>query len=228
MAVDTVGKRQSAFNFCDPFDHIMPAPDGVVGASDRQHLWGLYSGILSAAPPAVLDAGRVSAFNFCDPFDHILPPADGVVGALDRQHLWGMYTGIAADTPTEPPIVEEARASGGWLSREQVDSLRRMQREAERAQERGKRGRKRVAQERLQELEGIFNRIHGIIPPEAAESVAEIVRPFSASSDQLLPPPFAVDFTSLLQDMRAVQQLAAALIEATNDEEEVLMLLMMT
>ena len=37
--------RISAFNFCNPFDHILPAADGTIGTSDRQHLWGLYVGI---------------------------------------------------------------------------------------------------------------------------------------------------------------------------------------
>ncbi len=37
--------RLSAFNFCDPFDHILPFADGTVAALDRQHLWGMYKGI---------------------------------------------------------------------------------------------------------------------------------------------------------------------------------------
>lgn len=37
--------RLSAFNFCDPFDHILPFSDGTIGKTDRAHLWGLYSGI---------------------------------------------------------------------------------------------------------------------------------------------------------------------------------------
>ncbi len=50
MAVDTKDKRMSAFNYCDPFDHILPDVDGTVDAADRQHLWGMYSGILADAP----------------------------------------------------------------------------------------------------------------------------------------------------------------------------------
>lgn len=39
------GSRVSAFNFCNPFDHVLPPVDGSIGALDRQHLWGLYIGI---------------------------------------------------------------------------------------------------------------------------------------------------------------------------------------
>jgi len=49
-ASDTdLADRLSAFNFCDPFDHILPFSDGTVSALDRQHLWGLYTGIAAAA-----------------------------------------------------------------------------------------------------------------------------------------------------------------------------------
>lgn len=41
----------SAFNWCDPFDHILPFSDGTVGILDRAHLWGMYTGI-SVAPGA--------------------------------------------------------------------------------------------------------------------------------------------------------------------------------
>ncbi len=37
--------RLSQFNFCDPFDHVLPPVDGTISALDRQHLWGLYTGI---------------------------------------------------------------------------------------------------------------------------------------------------------------------------------------
>lgn len=37
--------RLSAFNFCNPFDHILPFTDGTIDAGDRAHLWGLYAGI---------------------------------------------------------------------------------------------------------------------------------------------------------------------------------------
>jgi hypothetical protein len=46
------GNRISAFNFCDPFDHILPVPMGTVGSLARQHLWGMYQGI-----PVRLGAG---------------------------------------------------------------------------------------------------------------------------------------------------------------------------
>jgi hypothetical protein len=40
--------RISAFNFCDPFDHILPVAVGTVGPLARQHLWGMYQGIAAA------------------------------------------------------------------------------------------------------------------------------------------------------------------------------------
>jgi hypothetical protein len=43
--------RLSAFNWCDPFDHILPFADGSVATIDRAHLWGMYAGI-STAPGA--------------------------------------------------------------------------------------------------------------------------------------------------------------------------------
>lgn len=38
-------KRLSAFNFCNPFDHILPFANNDVSAVDRAHLWGMYAGI---------------------------------------------------------------------------------------------------------------------------------------------------------------------------------------
>jgi len=43
--------RASAFNFCDPFDHVLPIADGSMSAVDRAQLWGLYSGISSSSAP---------------------------------------------------------------------------------------------------------------------------------------------------------------------------------
>ena len=43
-------ERLSAFNFCNPFDHVLPFADGTIGSTDRAHLWGLFSGIAVAAP----------------------------------------------------------------------------------------------------------------------------------------------------------------------------------
>ncbi len=45
FGVDSQNKRMSAFNFCDPFDHILPAVDGTVDKPDRAFLWGMYTGI---------------------------------------------------------------------------------------------------------------------------------------------------------------------------------------
>lgn len=45
----TEAGRYSAFNFCNPFDHVLPVP-GTLTAPDRLHLWGLYSDISAANP----------------------------------------------------------------------------------------------------------------------------------------------------------------------------------
>ena len=34
--------RTAAFNFCSPFDEILPPANGNVGETDRAHLWGLF------------------------------------------------------------------------------------------------------------------------------------------------------------------------------------------
>ena len=44
----------SAFNWCNPFDHILPFADGTIGETDRAHLWGVYSGIVAVVPIEVL------------------------------------------------------------------------------------------------------------------------------------------------------------------------------
>ena len=53
MAIDTAAKRAAAFNAFQ-LDLVLPIPDGTVGAGDRQHLLGFYSGIEAAPAPAPL------------------------------------------------------------------------------------------------------------------------------------------------------------------------------
>ena len=62
-ASDTdLADRLSAFNWCNPFDHILPFSDGAINASDRAHLWGVYAGI-AISPPSVVDgAQRIRGF----------------------------------------------------------------------------------------------------------------------------------------------------------------------
>lgn len=45
--------RLSAFNWCNPFDHILPFSDSTIGAADRAHLWGIYTGIVVVGAAAV-------------------------------------------------------------------------------------------------------------------------------------------------------------------------------
>ena len=58
-------KRLSAWNFCDPFDYILPPADGTISEFDRAHLWGMYIGVIIlviADPPVnslmLLKVGR--------------------------------------------------------------------------------------------------------------------------------------------------------------------------
>lgn len=44
-------ERWSAFNFCDPFDAVLPFANSEISALDRQHLWGLSTGISAAIGP---------------------------------------------------------------------------------------------------------------------------------------------------------------------------------
>lgn len=53
MAIDTTEKKLSLLNFGLPFWRTLPEGDGSIGQGDRQHLLGLYAGILAAAPPEV-------------------------------------------------------------------------------------------------------------------------------------------------------------------------------
>ena len=54
-----LSKRLSAFNWCNPFDHVLPFADGSISASDRAHLWGMYSGI--AIPGISASGGMLAA-----------------------------------------------------------------------------------------------------------------------------------------------------------------------
>lgn len=45
--------RLSAWNFSDAGDHILPFSDGSISNLDRQHLWGMYTGIAVIAAPVV-------------------------------------------------------------------------------------------------------------------------------------------------------------------------------
>lgn len=53
----------SAYNFCNPFDQILPISDGDISVLDMQHLWGLYTGVPASSeaptpPPTPNEAQR--------------------------------------------------------------------------------------------------------------------------------------------------------------------------
>lgn len=101
--------RISTFNWCNPFDTVLPIADGTTDAGDRAQLWGLYTGIAVDPPVAALDDTRLSVWNFCNPFDHAMPAADGSIDASNRQHLMGLYAGILADPPVASSPVKKVR-----------------------------------------------------------------------------------------------------------------------
>ena len=55
MAIDTLAKRNSVLSIQSI---ILPIPDGIISAGDRETLLRNYSGILSGASIIVIDAGR--------------------------------------------------------------------------------------------------------------------------------------------------------------------------
>ena len=49
----------SAFNFCNPFDIVLPPPAGGVSTLDMQHLWGLSTSVVTTgAVISGLDASK--------------------------------------------------------------------------------------------------------------------------------------------------------------------------
>ena len=54
--IETAAERRSAFNFCNPFDHVLPLPDSTIDANDRMQLLGWYTGTLVAGPAGSFQA----------------------------------------------------------------------------------------------------------------------------------------------------------------------------
>ena len=52
-----VAEHMSAFNFCSSTDELLPFPDATISALDRQHLWGMFIGIVAGAPVVVVATG---------------------------------------------------------------------------------------------------------------------------------------------------------------------------
>jgi hypothetical protein len=76
MAVDTKAKRMSADNFCNPFDYVLPIPDGSIDQADRQHLLGLYSGIEAIVLNGPFFIDRFTVFVPGDVRAHVFLPGD--------------------------------------------------------------------------------------------------------------------------------------------------------
>ena len=54
MAADTAAKRYSAMNITSPWRGLRVVPDATIPQGERQAVMFMYSGILAAAPAAVL------------------------------------------------------------------------------------------------------------------------------------------------------------------------------
>lgn len=54
MALDTVGKRQSAIAISSPWRSSLPIPDGTVGQGDRQH-FALYCSAVAFSSATLFD-----------------------------------------------------------------------------------------------------------------------------------------------------------------------------
>lgn len=99
--------RLSAFNFCNPFDHILPFADGTIGSTDRAHLWGLYSGIAVDAlgttviVTGVKGAGKVGTVKVSAWSDVIDPTIE----------TWTEITDPTTETWTEVP---DSGNDPGW------------------------------------------------------------------------------------------------------------------
>lgn len=64
MVIDTTEKKLSLLNFGLPLFRTLPEADGTITQGDRQHLLGLYAGILAsegAGPPYRVAEGEVFA-----------------------------------------------------------------------------------------------------------------------------------------------------------------------
>ncbi len=84
----------SAFNFCDPFDHILPFPDNEINADDRAHLWGLFTGI-----PIGDVVSPSGGWDFMMQFEHFRTKRDRE--AEERKRIQQEIEAIANETDRE-------------------------------------------------------------------------------------------------------------------------------
>lgn len=136
---------------------------------------------------------------------------------------WGAGAAVAATTNR-----------GGWLSAEQVASLRKIARRTEKTRQRRWKAKRDEQAEFLAELSQIYNRIEGIIvaSPEA-EDVRDAVRDYvqpKGMAPGRVPLSSRIDFVALLASAQATARLATALAQlgAERRDEEVFVLLMLT
>jgi hypothetical protein len=108
---------------------------------------------------------------------------------------------------------------GGWLSPEQVAALRNINTKAEKFRRRQWKRHLAAERESLDQLSTIYDRIHGLAPPDEAEQLAEAVEPFVDRQPGVSPEP-RIDWQSLLNSANAVARLTEALIEIDNNQQD--------
>lgn len=91
----------SAANLLVPFIQFLPLPDGIIGASDRQHAAGYYTGVSVVPIPA---RNRISAINLGFPYARFPTPPAVMERNSPAWRAWnaGFYGGLLSDQPMVP------------------------------------------------------------------------------------------------------------------------------
>jgi hypothetical protein len=138
------------------------------------------------------------------------------------------------------PAVDE-RNTGAWLSKKQVEALKRKQQREREAEERRLQDKLTAERALQQTIREAYARATGgpVAEPAEAAPLAAVVKPFvkpTAAKSAALPPAPAIDWRGLAADLGAAKRLLAAVeqleiarlkrIEDEDDEEAIMFLLM--
>ncbi len=131
--------------------------------------------------------------------------------------------------------IEEVAKGGGWLPKEELRKLLKIRRSLDRKIKEDREKKDEDKREQRRELERIFNRINGI--EEVSEELAELVEPFvqavpeTAEALEAQPQLPSVNFEALAAQVETadrLRQLADRLEQISQDEEEVITLLLLS
>lgn len=140
-----LAKRLSAFNWCDPFDHILPFSDGTVGASDRAHLWGMYSGILAGEeePPEDIPQPKPTPVEPVWSRQAVGGGAAGMLSDAEIEHerharkadIASLKAEVArlvlGEEPAPPPLPKTKKARKAHVARSKAEAARAAERQPE-------------------------------------------------------------------------------------------------